>query len=163
MNHEIILALFAFLLLPGVALSIFPGMPGLLYMFFVTVIYGFVDSFTHLTTNNLIALGIILVVSVVVDIVAGLIGAKHGGANKKSLLIGLAGMIVGTFIIPIPIIGSFIGFFLGIFIGEHIQKRSNKRAIKAATAGVVGAMAGSIINVIISIAFVVTFIFLALN
>lgn len=162
MHNEWLVVLFSFLLLPGVAASFFPGLPGLLYMFFAALIYGAVTSFATLTTTNLVILAVIVAVAMLVDLLSGIIAAKHGGANTKSIISGFVGLVLGTFLIPVPILGTFVGFFLGVFAGELIQHHSKHRAIRAATYGLVGTAIGTIVNVAMSFAFLICFIFFAI-
>src|SRR5581483_2855540 len=123
----------------GVLLPMIPGIP---YMFVIALIYGAIDHFHHLTLRQLGILGIITIVSLIIDYLAGMMGAKFGGAKGKSLLYGFIGLIVGTFIVPV--IGGLIGLFLGVLIGELFRKRAGGDAVKAATGSVLGSLAGMI-------------------
>jgi uncharacterized protein len=107
--------IFAFILLiPGFFMTFIPGLPGLLYILTISLIYGIYDGFIHLTLGNLAVLATIVVISMIADLSSGLLGARWGGASKKSILWGILGMILGFVIIPIPFIGGMIGLFMGI-------------------------------------------------
>ncbi len=163
MTYELITLLFVILLLPGIIACFIPGVPGLLYLLFVSVVFGFVTHFELLTQHNLLVLGSVVVIAMLFDISAGILGARFGGANTKSLLGGALGFIVGTFIIPLPILGSILGFFLGIYISELSQHHKSKKAWRAALGGMLGTLTGVAGNVIASIIFIVAFIIFALN
>lgn len=162
MDNSWIVVLFSLLLIPGIVGSFFPGVPGLLYMFFAALIYGAVSGFATLTTTNLVILASLVAVAMLIDLLSGIIGARQGGANSKSILSGVVGLVVGTFVIPIPVLGSFVGFFLGVFGAELMQHHSKHRAIRAATYGLIGTAIGTIVNVSVSIAFLICFIFFAI-
>ena len=131
-------------------------LPGVPFLFVIALIYGFIDHFTRLSLIELAVLGILAVISVIVDQSAGLIAARYGGARGKTFLYGFAGAIIGTFMLPL--FGGFIGLFIGIMIGELIRQRSHGQAIKAATAGVIGSITGITINIFIGLVFLTLFL-----
>ncbi len=151
----ILIIVAALLMIPGIIAIAFM-LPGVPYLFVVALIYGFIDHFNRLSLKELLILGILAILSVVVDQSAGLIAARYGGARGKTFLYGMAGAIIGTFIVPF--FGGFIGLFLGIMIGELIRKQHHIHAIKAATAGVIGSMTGITINIVLGTIFLALFL-----
>lgn len=147
-------------MLPGIA-AIALMLPGLIYIFVVALVFGFVDKFAHLSGAEVSILAGISILAIVVDQLAGIIGAKWGGARFKSFIYGIVGVLVGTLLLP-PF-GGFIGLFIGILIGELMGKRDRKQAVKAATAGVIGTISGVIVNFCLSIIFVGLFIWFAIS
>ncbi|MES2314845.1 MAG: DUF456 domain-containing protein [Patescibacteria group bacterium] len=143
------------LMLPGI-ISIAFMLPGIPYLFIVALIYGFIDHFTRLSLNELLILGIIAICSVIIDQLAGILGAHYGGARGKTFLYGIAGAIIGTIIFPL--FGGFLGLFIGIIIGELRRKQSSTHALKAATVGVIGTLTGVVINIILAITFLILFL-----
>jgi len=144
------------LLAPLVFLTLIPVFPAIPMMFGLGLIYGFVDKFKHLDLNNYLMLGGILAVSILIDYFAGILGAKYGGAAKESLIFGLLGVVLGTFLLP-PF-GGVLGLFLGILIAEIIRFKDHYKAIKAASYSVVGTITGVIFNFFLAIAFFVLFL-----
>lgn len=145
----------ALLMLPGIVAIAFM-LPGIPYLFIVALIYGFIDHFKNLSLKELLILGIIAICSVVIDQLAGILGAHYGGARGKTFLYGIAGAIIGTIIFPL--FGGFIGLFAGIVIGELRRKQTTEQALKAATVGVIGTLTGIIINIMLAIAFLILFL-----
>ena len=143
------------LMIPGIIAIAFM-LPGVPYLFVISLIYGFIDHFQHLTLRELAIFGAIAVVSVVVDQSAGLIAAHYGGARGKTFLYGMSGAVVGT--IAMPLFGGFVGLFCGIALGELIRNRTEAQAIKAATAGVIGTLTGITINIILGTIFLALFL-----
>jgi uncharacterized protein YqgC (DUF456 family) len=160
MSHALILSVTALFLVPGFFMAFVPMLPALSYMLLVSVVYALFDRFLHL---SYIELGILLAVtllSVVVDHLAGILGAKYGGAHGKSLLWGLAGSIVGTFIAPL--VGSLAGLFVGVAIGEFRVGKTKNKALTSASGALVGSLAGIAVNVCLAIVFIGLFISFAL-
>lgn len=152
--------IFFVLLLPGLA-GIFLPIPGLLYMFVISLIFGFVNEFNYLTQNEIIILGIITIIAVLNDYLSGMLGAKYGGAAQKSMILGIIGMIIGTILLP-PF-GGLIGVFLGILIAEIMRHGNRQKAIRAASGGLIGSVVGMIFTLILAIVFLFLFIFFSIK
>jgi uncharacterized protein YqgC (DUF456 family) len=142
----------------GVVLACFPFVPALPYMFVIAAAYDVMTNFSVISGEELITLGIIAALSILVHQLAGIFGAKIGGARWKSLIWGAVGAFVGTFILS-PFIGSLVGLFLGIFVSEIvIENRSEEKAWQSAKGALFGAVSGIVISVILSLAFLITFV-----
>ncbi|MBP6858361.1 MAG: DUF456 domain-containing protein [Candidatus Pacebacteria bacterium] len=163
MTYLIFTIVTAVLLLPGVLMALIPGLPGLLYMLTVALIFGAFDHFEHLTLGNLGILALVMTLAMLADLSSGLIGARWGGASTKSLLYGFLGLLVGTVVIPIPVVGSLAGLFLGILVAEWYRTADIKKAEKAAIGGFAGSLVGMAVNVTAAITFVVLFLIFALG
>jgi len=151
---------FSLLLLPGLAGIILP-VPGLAYMFLVALIFGLVNHFQQMTWQNLVVLGVILIISIITDAVSGIIGAKYGGASKQSMIAGFIGMIVG--VMALPPFGGLLGIFLGVMIWEIISRSNRKKAMRAASASLIGSVAGMLLSLLLSLLFIVLFILFAIK
>ncbi len=152
--------IFSFLIAICIALSVVPNVPALLIMFVLSLFYAYIDNFVHVTVGNLAVLFVIAIVSFAVDILAGVIGAKYGGASGKALVWGWIGLILGTLLIHIPFVGSLIGLFLGIFICEMVILKKDKRAsLKSAVGGIVGTVAGAFGSLFLACLYFALFVF----
>lgn len=160
MSSIVLLIIFTILLLPGFA-GIFLPLPGLLYMFIIALIYGFVDNFEHLGAWELGILGALMVIGFLIDFFSGLVGAKYGGAAQKSMLFGIIGMLIG--LILFPPFGGLVGVFLGILLAEILNHGNQERALRAATGGLAGSLVGMITSLILSIIFLFLFIIFGLT
>jgi uncharacterized protein YqgC (DUF456 family) len=162
MNYHLLVTIFSLLMIPGLVLVFMPMVPAIPLMFLAAIVFGFIDGFTNITVSNFGVLGLIVALSVLIDHLAGLIGAKYGGASKRALAGGLFGLLLGTAILP-PF-GGFLGLFLGVFLVELIiQHRKKKRAWKAALGALVGSAAGVALNVILALLFITLFLIFALT
>lgn len=159
-EHPIILIVSALFMALGIPAVLVPFLPGISYMFLIALVYAISDHFTNITWENLAVLGGILVASFFVDYSAGILGARYGGADRRSILFGFLGLIIG--IILIPPFGGIVGLFLGILIGELVARKSNQAALKAATAGLIGSVTGVAINFVLAIAVFASFLYFVL-
>ena len=160
MNNALLVVMFFVIMIPGIAGAFLP-LPGLLYMLIISLIFGFVDKFSHLQTWELGVLLSVAVISTVNDYMSGLLGAKYGGAAQKSMLYGIIGMIVGVLIFP-PF-GGLVGVFIGILLAEFMRHGNQQKAVKAATGGLVGSLVGMAITLFLAIIFLFLFIIFAIK
>ena len=163
MTHTVILIISIALLIPGIVLAIIPNIPGLFYMLAITLIFGVYDNFIHLTSVNIVELSALVIVATAADLFSGMAGAKWGGAHWKSLIAGIVGLILGSFVIPVPIAGSLIGMFLGILISEWYRTESFAKAHRAAMGSFAGTVVGTIVKGVAAVAFVILFIIFAVK
>ncbi len=159
-EHPILLIVTALFMALGIPAVLVPFLPGISYMFLIALLYAISDHFTNITWENLAVLGGILVVSFFVDYSAGILGARYGGADRRSILFGFLGLIIG--IILIPPFGGIVGLFLGILVGELVARKSNQAALKAAAAGLIGSVTGIVINCILAITMFALFLYFVL-
>lgn len=144
------------LLLPGLALVFIPVFPALPYLFVVSLIYGVMTDFSRLSGFEIVILLSISIAAIMVDQLAGVLGAKYGGATKKAMLAGFIGTIIGAIVFG-PL-GAFACLFLGILLAELSQFRSHAEALKAAKAGLIGSLIGYVTNICLALIFFVCFL-----
>lgn len=150
----------AILLLPGIAISILP-VPGILYMLAVACIFGFFDHFAHLSGFDIGVLAVLAAVTLLVDFLAGIVGAKWGGAHWSSVIWGIVGLLAGSVVIPIPFLGSILGMILGVLGSELYRTNDMRAAQKAAAGSFMGWLAGTGFKVCAAVVFVILFVVLA--
>ena len=158
MTYTILIILAVLLLLPGIFLALLPGIPAILYMLAIAGIFGLLDNFVHLTPMAMGILALIAALNLLGEFLAGIAGAKWGGAHWSSIIWGIVGLIVGSSLIPIPFIGSLIGMFIGVLVSEMYRTRDIERAQKAAAGSFLGWVAGTGFKVATSIAFLILFL-----
>lgn len=152
MLFEICTLIFLCLCIFGVFLPMLPGVP---LMFMATFVYAFASNFARIEPWHFWIFGGITAASLLIDWSAGLIGAKFGGASRRSLLLGLGGMLVG--LVVFPPFGIVAGLFAGVFLGEVARHRTSAQALKSATSSLVATAGGVVINLVLALAFVLTF------
>ena len=93
------------------------------------------------------------------EFAAGLVGAGQAGSSKRgmglALVGGIAGAIVGTFVIPVPIAGTLIGAALGsgvgAFGGDLWAGRTVGLAFKGGKGAAIGRLLGSVAKVVVAV------------
>lgn len=154
MNLSLVLAIV--LLVPGIPLAFIPVVPATLYLLIVSLGYAVLTHFERLSGVELGVLIVVTALSILVDHLAGLIGARWGGASRRAMLFGFIGAIIGV-IVGGPLM-SFVGLFSGIFVTEVLQLRSHLEAFQAAKGGLIGALVGYLINILLALIFFTLFI-----
>lgn len=103
------------LIIAGLIGSVLPVLPGVPLVFVGMVLAAWADGFAHVGTFTLILLGALCILAMLVDFVAGLLGARRVGASKYALWGAMCGTLVGIFF-GLP--GLLLGPFLGALAGE---------------------------------------------
>ena len=127
------------LILVGVAGTIVPALPGIPMIFAGAWLIGYMEDYQYFGWGTLIALGVLTVISLIIDWVSQTMGAQKAGATK----LGLSGAFLGTIIgIPFGLVGIFLFPVFGAFIGEMIGHRDMRKAAKVSWATWIGMIAG---------------------
>ena len=127
------------LILVGVAGTIIPALPGIPMIFAGAWLIAYMEDYLYFGWGTLIALGVLTVISIIIDWVSQTMGAQKAGATK----LGLTGALLGTIIgIPFGLIGIFLFPAIGAFVGEMIGHRDMRKAGKVSWATWIGMIAG---------------------
>lgn len=117
------------LMAAGVAGTLLPVLPGLPLVFAGMLLAAWIDDFQRIGYLTLIILGAITVLGIVIDLLAGVIGAQRFGASRAALVGAAVGTLFGLFL-GIP--GLILGPFLGALAGELTTRRDMAAAGKVA-------------------------------
>lgn len=117
--------------------------------------------FSNISALDIWILAAFILVTLLADFILGLWGARWGGAAWKSIAWGLVGLVAGTFIIAVPVVGSLAGMFLGVLISEMYRTRDLDKANKAAVGSFLGWLLGMGFKLIAIFVFIILFILLA--
>lgn len=154
--HTLIIIVVILLLLAGLAGTVVPFIPGIPLMFIGIAAYGWYDKFQTIDARYLIILACLTLLSVVMDYLSTMLGAKYFGSTKQGTWGALIGTVLGIFLFP-PI-GIVAGPFLGAIIGESIAGKDLKQSLKIALGTVAGLFTGMIFNIILAVGMVLSFI-----
>lgn len=120
----------------GLLGTIVPMMPGLAIIWVAGVVYGVADGFGTLgiaaMASMTLMLGLGLAASYALPHRAGVLA----GAGRASLRLGIAGAVVGFFVIPV--LGLPIGALLGVLVGEQRRLGDWSRAWVATRSVAIG-------------------------
>jgi len=143
----------------GMVLAIFT-MPGVWFMLGVAVLLEiiFADrSIFHPAT--LIALLAIAILGEIFELLASAVGASRAGGSRRtaalSVVGSLIGAIAGTFVIPIPIVGTIAGaaILAGLFAfgsEQLFEKRAMDHSMQVATGAAIGRLAATLVKVTVA-------------
>jgi uncharacterized protein YqgC (DUF456 family) len=131
-----IVILVALAMAVGVVGTVVPLVPGLALVWGAGLAYGLVEGFgaagvVAFTVMTLLALAGMAAGWVVPQRAAG-----RAGAARSSVLLGVAGAIVGFFVVPV--VGVAAGGLVGLYLGELRRTRDASTAWQATRATLVG-------------------------
>ena len=119
------------LILVGLAGTVIPALPGIPMIFAGGWLIAYLEDYQFFGWGTLIALGVLTVISLIIDWVSQTMGAQKAGATK----LGLTGAFVGTIVgIPFGLVGIFLFPVIGAFVGEMIGHRDMRKAGKVSWA-----------------------------
>ncbi len=140
----------------GILGTFLPVVPGTPIIFLAALGYGYYEGFNQITP---LILGIIfglMVITLLIDYVAGVLGAKKYGATKYGTWGSFIGGIAGIIFFSIP--GLLLGPFVGAVAGELLGGRKADEAVKVGVGSVIGLAGGALFKVIFAVAMVMIFI-----
>ena len=121
----------------------------------VTAVGGFIlwgGEPSLFSIETLVALAIIAILAEIIEFVAGAAGTRMSGGSRKGALWALAGSlaggILGTFLLPIPIVGSVFGACGGAFLGALFGERKEGKNIRASLRSGGGAATGRLLGIV---------------
>jgi len=132
----------------GLTGCIIPMLPGTPLVFSGIFLYAWKTHFMIISQNLLLIFLIVTVLTVILDYVAGSIGAKKLGSSKFGIIGAFLGIIAGLFFAPW---GILIGPPLFALIGELIIGKNIKDASKAGAGAILGVLGGSLTKITASL------------
>jgi uncharacterized protein YqgC (DUF456 family) len=122
----------------GLVLPLLPGV-ALIYAGIFTVAWA--DGFTRIGPLMLVAMLLLALAATAIDHVAGIFGARKGGASGWGVFGAALGAVVGLFF-GLP--GVILGPAVGALAFEYLRNPDARRALKAGA----GSLAGFVLGVI---------------
>jgi uncharacterized protein YqgC (DUF456 family) len=157
MDTSILLWLLAaILVLVGLAGTVLPMLPGIPLMMAGMLIAAWADEFTRITWATLLVLGILLVLSFVIELAAAALGAKRVGASRQAIVGAAVGTLLGA-LLGLP--GLVLGPFIGALAGELLARRDAARAVEVGIGAWIGFLLGAIAK--LAVAFTMLGVFAA--
>lgn len=133
----------------GIIGSVVPLLPGPVFSFLAIVLLFISKGSSVVPVGMLGVFAVAMVLVIIVDYAAPILGAKFFGASRK----GVWGAVIGGFfgIFFFPPLGIFMGAFLGAVAGEILSGKSKEKALKAGIGTLLGSFSVIIMQVIFSI------------
>ena len=135
------------LILIGLAGIILPALPGVPVVLFGLVLIAWMDGFIRVGPMTLLGLGLLAVLSVLIDFLATAEGARRFGAGRHAILGATLGLLVGLFFgLPGILFGPFVGAMLG-----HLASKANlDSSMRAGVGATIGVVVGTVAKGIIA-------------
>jgi uncharacterized protein YqgC (DUF456 family) len=158
------LSLALLLMLAGLIGSLLPVLPGTPLMLVAAIGHRLYFGETSISNFVLIMLVVLTLISVLLDFLAGMLGARRFGATWRGMTGAVIGGIIGLFF-SLP--GIILGPFLGAMLFEMLGDKEFKKAAHAGLGAMVGLLLGVIgkfsIGVIMIILFATNVILRSMN
>jgi len=144
----LLMSLAACLVVLGIAGLLFPAMPGAPLMFLGLVLAAWAEGFEYVGITTIVLLAVLAILTYIVDVVAGILGARRYGASARALAGAGIGALVGLFF-GIP--GVLFGPFVGAFIGELTTGREIRVASRSGIGTTIGILIGTAAKMAIAV------------
>jgi uncharacterized protein YqgC (DUF456 family) len=137
----------ALLIVGGLVGAVLPVLPGIPMIFGGIWLVAAVDGYRHLGLWWLLIIGALGTLGVIVDFVAGTLGAKRVGASQRALWGAAVGTLLGMFFgIPDLLFGPFRGALAG-------ELASGTSVLRSAHVGIgtwLGLLFGTLVKLVLS-------------
>lgn len=127
------------LVLAGLVGLVFPAMPGAPLLFAGLWLAAWAEDFVYVGFGSLVALGVMAVLTYVVELVATALGSKGFGAAPQALWGAVAGGFIGLFF-GLP--GILLGPFAGAVVGELYARGGLRQAGRSGIGASIGLALG---------------------
>lgn len=137
------------MMLVGVAGTVLPALPGLPLVFAGMLLAAWAGDFEQVGGWTLAVLALLTLLSLGIDFMATMLGAKRVGASKPALI----GAVIGTFAgLAFGIIGVFVGPFVGALLGELVWlRRVGTQELGRATKVGLGTWLGIVVGTVLKL------------
>jgi len=112
-----------------VGLLTLPILPGLVIIWAAALGYGLASGFSTLGWVIFAILTVLMIAGTVIDNIMMGKSAHKEGAPWWAVMLALLAAIVGSFVIPIPIIGGILAALVTLFVIEYIRNKDWRKAL----------------------------------
>lgn len=137
---------------------IIPIMPGIFLIGLGLFLYVWQTGFEIISMPLFLFLSLLVLIAGTSDMWLPYFGAQKQGAAKRSYLFATIGAIVGTFIVPIPVVGTIIGYVAGLFLGEYHKHGDTETAVSVSWGGLKGWGIATIFQLIAGVFVIAVFV-----
>ena len=139
----------AVLVIVGLVGTVLPALPGVPLVFCGLLLAAWADGFAHAGALTLFVLGVLTVIALAIDFVAGVLGAKKVGASRYAVIGAALGTLLGLFF-GLP--GLLLGPFVGALVGELVAGGTLRKATGVGAGAWLGFLLGAIAKLAICFA-----------
>jgi uncharacterized protein YqgC (DUF456 family) len=145
----------AVLIIVGLAGTVVPALPGVPIVFIGLLLAAWIDGFTAIGWATLVVLGVLTLLSIVIDLLAAAFGTQRMGASPRAFWGATLGALVGIFF---GLIGIVLGPFIGAVVAELSAGQGTRQAGRSGYGAWLGLLLGTATK--LAIAFLMLGIFL---
>lgn len=122
----------AILMVVAAVVSFLPLVPGPLLVWGIALVYAFANGFTQVGGVTVFWMTALMLVGSTADYWTPFFGLQaEQSLSFGTFVVSTIGAIVGTFVIPIPVVGTFLGAALAVIGLVRYQKGDWQRAVRA--------------------------------
>lgn len=158
MDETSLVSISSLLMVIALIFSFVPIMPGPVLVWAVGMISAALLQFERVTPIAAAGMTIVMIVGVASDFWLPMLGVQSGGISCLTSIGSFIGGILGTFFIPIPILGTLLGCIIGAVVVEYMMRRRLRETVQAGKEAAKLFIIGYIVEVITSILIFVVFI-----
>lgn len=144
MQQTLYFILSGVLIVTGMVGTVLPALPGVPLVFAGMLLAAWTDHFQHVGVVTLSLLGVLATLAMLIEFVAGLLGARRVGASGRALWGATIGTLIGLFF---GLAGLLFGPFVGAVAGELSIGSKAVRATKVGIGTWLGLLLGTIAKV----------------
>lgn len=148
-------------ILIGLVGVILPVLPGTLLVWLSVFFFYLVERALGYAAIDPVTFGVITVLALVAgtsEIWLPLLGARQSGSSKRALVAGLLGGLIGTFALPIPLVGTIVGYAAGVLLGEYQKHGDWDKALRAGAGGLAGWGIATVLQLVTGFMILIIFI-----
>lgn len=147
-----------FAMLGVLFISLIPFVPGPGLLWLITLLFGVLDQFQHLTLITFIFISMLMLAGSTTDFWMPMLGMKTRGASFSSVLGTIGGGLAGTFIVPIPLLGTFAGAMTGALLLELLRNGNLRQSFKSAGFALESYLLSMLVEFLIGVAMIALFV-----
>lgn len=159
-GESLFFGLIVLFMLIGLVGIIIPILPGVFLIWFGVLIYAWRDGFEALSLGTFMFISVIVVFAGLSDLWLPAFGAHKSGASKRTIVTGLLGAIIGSFVLPL--VGTIVGYVFGVLLGEYHKRRDWQAAWQASKGSLAGWGIATIIQLVVGVLVIIIFIWAVL-
>jgi uncharacterized protein YqgC (DUF456 family) len=142
----------------GLIVAFVPLVPASLLLWLVGSISAYLEGFERVPLVSVVIMTVLMILGSTNELWMPLLGIRAPGGSCWSSLGAFIGGIVGTFLIPIPLVGTLVGYVIGALVFELARLRELRRAIQAGRSAFKTYFINYIVQLVISFAIFVVYL-----
>jgi uncharacterized protein YqgC (DUF456 family) len=143
------------LILIGLAGTVLPAVPGVVAIFLGALLAAWLGHFERIGWPSLLLLAALMLLGLIIDMVAAIVGAQRVGASRAAVIGSIGGAVVGLFF-GLP--GFLLGPFVGAVAGEYLHRRAADQALRVGIGTWIGLALGTLARLGVGVTMIVIFV-----